>query len=203
MRILLLFIILNVIAGKLAFAAEMDTLHPGNATVGSTVDFNKSEEARPVDECRDLMPQLDSDYQDLINKIRDSRLSQQTSYDNYLSSFNKMTEVLFEMTSAKEEETKKISDSRDQLKDALVKYGQDKGAESSKALQDTYLNLTVRLYSAMMDSQKGLDSLKGELAQVESTRGQFEVTKQDMDSLDQQKLILEQKLINLKIRCQR
>lgn len=202
MRIFLLFVLLNILAGKLVFAHDSDVLHPGNATVVATVNYSDIE-GKAVEGCQAELAKADSDYQETINKIRDIKLSQQGSHENYLASFNKMTEVLFQMTAEKEEETKKISESRDDLKDALVNYNQDKGAENSKVLQDTYMNLTVRLYSAMMDSQKGLESLKGELAQVESTRGQFEVTKQDLDSLDQQKLALEQKLINLKISCQK
>lgn len=187
---LVLFILLNLFAGALVYAQTADTV--GDIEVSPVV---------ATQSCEELIARTDSDYQDINNKIRDARLSQQTSYQDYISSFNKMTELLFQMTNSREEETKKLVENRDQLKDSLVAFNTQKTPESSKNLNETYMNLTVRLYTAMLDSQKNLESLKSELAQVESTRGQYDLTKKDFEAMDQQKLSLEAKLINLKIRC--
>lgn len=155
-----------------------------------------------VDECKDVLPQLEADYQETEQKYRSLNLGSQNSQENYLLSFNEMTQVLFQMTEARELETDKISLSRDQLRESLNRFNQNKNSENSKALQDHYLDLTVRLYSAMMDSQKGLETLKGQISQVEANRGQYEKAQKELESLDHQKLALEAKLISLKIKCQ-
>ena len=154
-----------------------------------------------VSDCKDLLPQVESDYKELQQKYKNLNQSSLSAQDGYFTSFNQMTQVLFDVTAEREEETRKISQSRDQLRTALQNYNIDKSAESSKVLQDRYLDLTVRLYSTLMDSQKILESLKGQMSQVEATRGQFTSTRQELEALDHQKLAMEAKLISLKIKC--
>ena len=113
-----------------------------------------------------------------------------------------MTERLFQVVSEREQETAKLSESRNQLRNSLTQFNQQKTAESSKSIQDNYMELTIRLYSSLMDSQKILESLKTQLTGVEVNRGSMDKTRRQLELTDQQRLALEEKLINLKIRCQ-
>jgi hypothetical protein len=105
------------------------------------------------------------------------------------------------MTEAREQETQNISAGRDQLRLALQNFNSQKSDETSIKLQESYLNLTVQLYTAMMESQKSLNTLKTEVSKVEGTRSQYTNSKSELDSLDVQKLAIEAKLVNLKIKC--
>lgn len=154
------------------------------------------------DPCKDLLPQAEADYQALSEKYRQIKSGQQSSYESYTGSFSEMTDVLFRLTEEKEQETLAISGSRDQLKTSVQKFNENRSAENSKALQDNYMDLTVRLYSSVMDGQKILATLKSQLSKVEATRSQFETSKTDLEKIDYQRLALEGKLISLKIRCQ-
>jgi len=156
----------------------------------------------PQDPCKDLLPQAEKDYQALAEKYQQIKSGQQNSYESYTGSFSEMTDVLFRLTEEKEQETKAISGSRDQLKVSVQKFNDNRSAENSKALQDQYMDLTVRLYSSVMDGQKILETLKSQLFKVESTRSQFENSKAELEKIDHQRLALEGKLISLKIRCQ-
>ncbi len=154
------------------------------------------------DPCKDLLPQAEKDYQALAEKYQQIKSGQQNSYESYTGSFSEMTDVLFRLTEEKEQETKAISGSRDQLKVSVQNFNDNRSAENSKALQDQYMDLTVRLYSSVMDGQKILETLKSQLFKVESTRSQFENSKAELEKIDHQRLALEGKLISLKIRCQ-
>lgn len=154
------------------------------------------------DPCKDLLPLAEKDYQALTEKYQQIKSGQQNSYESYTGSFSEMTDVLFTLTEAKEQETKAISGSRDQLKVSVQNFNENRSPENSKALQDQYMDLTVRLYSSVMDGQKILETLKSQLFKVESTRSQFESSKSELEKIDHQRLALEGKLISLKIRCQ-
>jgi hypothetical protein len=156
----------------------------------------------PKDDCRDLLPQIESDYKEVEQKYRSLNNGTLTSQESYLVSFNQMTQVLFKMVQDREEETAKISQSRDRMRSSVEQFNQQNTAENSKNLQDDYLDLTVRLYSTLMDAQKNLETLKSQLSQIEATRGQLETTRQEMEALDHQKLAMEGRLISLKIKCQ-
>lgn len=158
--------------------------------------------AEKVDDCKDLLPQMESDYKEIEAKYKALNEGSKNSQEGYLVSFNEMTRVLFQLTEARVEETQKIVDSRNQLSDALDKFNQGGSEETSKKLQEQYLDLTVRLYSAAMDSQAIVDTLKSQMAQVESTRGNYEHVQAELEILDHQKLALESKLVSLKIKCQ-
>lgn len=153
------------------------------------------------DPCRDLLPQAEKDSQELAEKYQQIKSGQQTSYEGYTGSFSEMTDVLFQLTEAKEQETARISESRDRLRDSVSNFNQERSAENSKLLQDQYMDLTVRLYSSVMDGQKILETLKSQLSKVEATRSQFENSKLELEKIDHQRLALEAKLISLKIRC--
>jgi hypothetical protein len=155
-----------------------------------------------IDDCKDLLPQIESDYHELELKYRNLNQSISSSQENYLVSFNQMTEILYQITLAREEEAQKMSVSRDQLKSSVQKFNQQRTDESAQRLQESYLDLTVRIYSSLMDSQKTLENLKSQLSQVETNRSQFFNSKQELEGLDHQKLAIEGKLISLKIKCQ-
>lgn len=168
---------------------------------------SKAEEPKPlktaatIDDCKDLLPQVESDYRELEAKYQSLRQNLPYLQENYLVSFNEMTETLFRMTEAREQETQNISAGRDQLRLALQNFNSQKSDETSAKLQESYLNLTIQLYTSMMESQKTLNSLKAEVSKVESTRSQYANSKSELDSLDEQKLAIEAKLVNLKIKC--
>jgi hypothetical protein len=183
----ILLIVIHTLAFSISHAADIAAV---------------TEKLEKRDDCKDVLPQLEIDLSDLENKYKNLNQSQQSSYEAYMGSFNQMTDSLFQVTSDREQETRKISDSRDQLKNSLIQFNQQKTAETSKALQDHYLDLTVRLYSSLMDSQKILESLKNQLSTVESNRSQMENNRKDLESMDLQRLALEEKIINLKIKCQ-
>lgn len=219
MKVLLLFFAFYFIVAQPLHAedlapaeAEMQAPVSGSDFEATQILGSKTESQRPEmqqaqppaaqDECKDLLPQMENDHRDLEAKYKSLSEGSRIAQDSYLLSFNDMTQVLFQLTEARVEETQKITASRDQLKEALEKFNQGNSAETSKKLQDQYMDLTVRLYSATLDSQKTLDALKTQISQVESTRGQYDSIRQEMDQIDQQKLALEAKLVSLKIKCQ-
>jgi hypothetical protein len=153
-------------------------------------------------DCQNLLPQMEADYKDLEQRYRDLNHGSLTSQESYMVSFNQMTQILFQMVKTKEEETLMLSQSRDRLRQSVGLYVEQGSSEASKKLQGDYLDLTVRLYSTLMDAQKSLETLKEQLAQVESNRGQLENGRQELEALDHQKLALEGRLISLKIKCQ-
>ncbi len=157
---------------------------------------------RPQNDCGDLLPQLESDYRELDQRYQLLSNGSLTSQESYLQSFNQMTQILFKMVEDREQETAQISLSRDRLRSSVESFKQQNSTEASKNLQSDYLDLSVRLYSTLMDSQKILETLKTQISQVESTRGQLEASRQELESLDHQKLAMEGKLISLKIKCQ-
>ena len=162
-----------------------------------------AEETIPVtDPCKDTLPALEISYNELSSQLSQERSNQAATNQEYFDSFNQMTDILFKLTDMKVLETQQIVENRDALKDSLTKFNIQRDQEAAKALQDSYFNLTVRLYSALMDSQKKLDGLKSGLAQVESRRTNSESSKQKLDEMDRQKLALEGPLVSLKIRCQ-
>ena len=176
-------------------------------TVTTTITQDPAPVQAPVaavepDECKDLLPLAEQDYAALTEKYQQIKSGQLDSYESYTGSFSDMTEVLFQLTDEKEQETKRITDSRDQLKTSVEKFNLDRSSENTKILQDQYMDLTVRLYSSVMDGQKILETLKSQLSKVEASRSQFEGSKQDLEKIDHQRLALEAKLITLKIRCQ-
>jgi hypothetical protein len=191
MKIFLLFLFIHLLAYSVVKAEEVAT----NNAPAAPVDA-------PKDDCRDLLPQIESDYKEVEQKYRSLNNGTLTSQESYLVSFNQMTQVLFKMVNDREEETAKISQSRDRLKNSVEQFNLQNTAENSKNLQDDYLDLTVRLYSTLMDAQKNLETLKSQLSQIETTRGQLETTRQEMEALDHQKLAMEGRLISLKIKCQ-
>ena len=173
------------------------------SAVTAPIASNEAVVTAPVgDACKDLLPQAEQDYQALSEKYQQIKSSQLDSYDGYTGSFGDMTAVLFQLTDEKEQETKRISDSRDQLKNSVERFNQNRSSENTKILQDQYMDLTVRLYSSVMDGQKILDTLKSQLSKVEANRSQFENAKLELEKIDHQRLALEAKLITLKIRCQ-
>lgn len=219
MKVLLLFFAFYFIVAQPLHAedlapaeAEMQAPVSGSDFEATQILGSKTESQRPEmqqaqppaaqDECKDLLPQMENDHRDLEAKYKSLSEGSRIAQDSYLLSFNDMTQVLFQLTEARVEETQKITASRDQLKEALEKFNQGNSAETSKKLQDQYMDLTVRLYSATLDSQRTLDALKTQISQVESTRGQYDSIRQEMDQIDQQKLALEAKLVSLKIKCQ-
>ena len=153
-------------------------------------------------ECRDLLPQIENDYRDLEQRYKSLNQGALTSQESYMVSFNQMTQILFQMVKVKEEETAMLSQSRDRLRSSVDQFTLQGSAEASKNLQSDYLDLTVRLYSTLMDAQKSLETLKTQLAQVEASRGQLETNRQELEALDHQKLAIEGRLISLKIKCQ-
>ncbi len=155
-----------------------------------------------LNECKDLLPQMERELSETESQFKNAGQSQQMAVEVYLGSFNQMTEKLFQVVSDKQRETAKLSESRNQLRNSLSQFNQQKTTETSKAIQDSYLDLTVRLYSSLMDSQKILESLKLQLSGVEGSRGSMEELRHQLESTDQKRLALEEKLINLKIRCQ-
>ena|GEM_PF-2736857 len=168
------------------------------ATVESTVAVSS-----PVDECKETLPQLEDQYSQVTMDIRNLNQSVTDSHDGYAQSFQTMTEALVELSHKKENELQKIADSRQALEDAVQKFNQDKNKDTSKALEDSYLNLTVRIYSQAMDSEQTIETLKSQMGQVEAARGQYEGSQKSQADLDAKKLELEGKIASLKIRCQK
>lgn len=201
MNMLLTFMIVCLGFSVYAWAEELPAKTEAVVVMGPEVE---PVPVAPVvqDDCKDLLPQAEKDYQELGDKYQQIKSGQQGSYESYTGSFSEMTDVLFQLTEAKEQETAKISESRDLLKNTVTQFNQDRSTENSKHLQDQYMDLTVRLYSSVMDGQKILDTLKSQLSKVEATRSQFETSKVELEKIDHQRLALEAKLITLKIRCQ-
>ncbi|MEZ0391256.1 MAG: hypothetical protein ACAH59_03510 [Pseudobdellovibrionaceae bacterium] len=154
------------------------------------------------DDCKDLLPQMENEHLELQAKYKSLKDGSLSAHDGYLVSFNEMTKVLFQLTQAKVEETQKITTSRDQLSEALRQYQSQANPETSKKVQDQYLDLTVRLYTAAVDAQKTVENLKAQISQVEATRGQYQSSQTEIDQIDQQLLATEAKLVSLKIKCQ-
>lgn len=155
-----------------------------------------------VDDCKDILPRMESDYREVERRSRDLDSESRASQETYLLSFNQMTETLFQMSESREMETQKISLGRDAFRDSLKAFDQNKSRENSRALQDHYLNLTMLLYSSMADSQKSLEKLKAQISHIEKARNQYISFQREMESLDRKKLDIEAKLISLKIKCQ-
>jgi len=190
MKIFFLFLVIHVLAYSVSKAEEAE-LVPSEPTVESRKD-----------DCQDILPQVESDYRELDQKYRLLSEGSATSQESYMTSFSQVTQILFQMVEDREQETAMISQSRDKLRSSVEKFNQQSNLEASKNLQGDYLDLTVRLYSTLMDSQKILETLKNQISQVETTRGQLEMSRQELESLDHQKLAMEGKLISLKIKCQ-
>lgn len=155
----------------------------------------------PVDECKDRLPTLQEELRSLEIKYADLRQNQSRLQEEYLGKFNEMTQVLMTMAKAREEETRKISQSRDQLKISLQKFNEIRTDETSKSLQENYLDLTLKLYTSFKDSQKSLEELKSQLNQIESSRSGYLNAIAELESFDHQKLAIEAKMVNLKIKC--
>lgn len=225
MKIFLLFLFIHLFAYSVVKAEEssaMQTQMPAaasdagsdqssQAALGSGPDLSGQTAAssaaalsshRPADDCRDLLPQLEADYREIEQRNRMLSNGSMTSQETYLQSFHQVSQVLFKMVEDREQETALISQSRDRLRQSLDRFNQTGSTEASRNLQSDYMDLTVRLYSTLMDSQKILETLKSQISQVESTRGQLEANRQELESLDHQKLAIEGKLISLKIKCQ-
>lgn len=199
MKVFLLFLFIHICAYSMAKAEESEGSDSSSQAAAVTT---ASEPNAKVDDCKDLLPQVESDYHELELKYRNLNQSISTSQENYLISFNQMTEILYQITLAREEEVQKMSVSRDLLKNSVQKFNQQRTEESAQKLQESYMDLTVRIYSSLVDSQKTLENLKSQLSQVETNRSQFFNSKQELESLDHQKLAIEGKLISLKIKCQ-
>lgn len=182
--------------------SEMEKSVEAKAETKSASEAETKTKIKNLNECKDLLPQMERELSETESQFKNAGQSQQMAVEVYLGSFNQMTEKLFQVVSDKQRETAKLSESRNQLRNSLSQFNQQKTTETSKAIQDSYLDLTVRLYSSLMDSQKILESLKLQLSGVEGSRGSMEELRHQLESTDQKRLALEEKLINLKIRCQ-
>lgn len=231
MKIFLLFLFIHLLAYSVVRAADLPAVQNQAPAAGSilesesestegaqpamTTDSNTglSEVAVPSlgaepsirhqrDDCRDLLPQLEADYREIETRNRMLSSGSMSSQEAYLQSFQQVSQVLFKMVEDREQETSLISQSRDRLRQSMEQFNQYGTTEASRSLQNDYMDLTVRLYSTLIDSQKILETLKSQISQVESTRGQLEANRQELERLDHQKLALEGKLISLKIKCQ-
>jgi hypothetical protein len=200
MKVFFLFLMIHLLAYNIAkaqdIAASPQTLVPSAVSAAVLV------EAKPEDECRVLLPQLETEYKELEAKFKTVTAGVATSQESYLVGFSQMTEILFQMVKSREEETAAISQSRDRLQNSMSNLSAFDSPEATKNLQGDYLDLTVRLYSSLMDAQKSLETLKTQLSLAETSRGQLDLQKQELEALDHQKLAIEGKLISLKIRCQ-
>jgi len=200
MKIFFLFLVIHVLAYSVSKAEEAELI-PSAVSPAIMVEVLPTMDSRK-DDCQDVLPQVESDYRELDQKYRMLSNGAVSSQENYMTSFSQVTQILFQMVEDREQETAMISQSRDKLRGSVEKFNQQSGLEASKNLQGDYLDLTVRLYSTLMDSQKILETLKSQISQVETTRGQLEMSRQELESLDHQKLAMEGKLISLKIKCQ-
>lgn len=200
----------QIFAANLAFAQEaMDAnaeIRFENesevAPLGSEVVSDVPADNPVIDICSTL-PQLETEYLDIDRQSRSSDRASSQTYRSYVSSFNDMTQVLFELSQSKREEMQRIDEAEQSLRDSLATFNDKKDLKNSKELQDQYMNLTVRLYSSAMDGQKTVDQLKKALAQVENSRARYDTLKQEPIDLENKKLQLEGKIISLKIRCRR
>ncbi|MGZ5280147.1 MAG: hypothetical protein ACXWC9_09405 [Pseudobdellovibrionaceae bacterium] len=192
MKIFFLFLVIHVLAYSVSKAEEAGFVPSAEPTAVEG----------PKDDCQDVLPQVENDYSELDQKYRSLSNGSVNSQENYMTSLSQVTQVLFQMVEDREQETAMISQSRDKLRGSVEQFNQQSTLEASKNLQSDYLDLTVRLYSTLMDSQKILETLKSQISQVETTRGQVEMSRQELESLDHQKLAMEGKLISLKIKCQ-
>ena len=206
------FLAIHFLAARLVFAENLpagaQTPSPAAVSVVSQPISSDAQTAQsmvaasiPVDECKENLPQLEEQYSQVTMDIRNLNQSLSESHDGYAQSFQTMTQALIELSHKKEDELQKIIQSRVALEDAVQKFNQDKTQETSKALQDSYLNLTVRIYAQAMESQPTIEALQTQIGQVESARGQYEGTQKSQADLDAKKLELEGKIASLKIRC--
>jgi hypothetical protein len=156
-----------------------------------------------VDECKDTLPQMESDYSQVIMDIRNLNQNLTGAHEEYLKSFQQMTQALVDLSLKKEDDLKKIMESREALQQAMQKFSEDDSQENSKAVQDNYMNLTVRLYAQAMEGSNTVEALKSQLIGVEEARAQYENSQKSQADLDAKKLDLEGKLASLKIRCQK
>lgn len=204
MKVIAVLIVIHLMAYSFAEAQTAgETSQPDVKTLPeSSKDVFEPVTNSQADACKNILPQIEAKYQEIEQKYRSLEVGTQASQESYLVSFNQMTEVLFQMTEARELETQKISQGRNALREALIRFDQNKNPENSGALQEQYLNLTMLLYASMMDSQKTLETLKSRLSQIESTRTQYLNSQKEVESLDYERLALEAKLISLKIKCQ-
>ena len=196
------FLAIHFLAVRLVSAENLpagaQTPSPAAVTMAATPTA-----PNPMDECKETLPQLEDQYSQVTMDIRNLNQSVTDSHDGYAQSFQTMTEALVELSHKKENELQKIADSRQALEDAVQKFNQDKNKDTSKALEDSYLNLTVRIYSQAMDSEQTIETLKSQMGQVEAARGQYEGSQKSQADLDAKKLELEGKIASLKIRCQK
>lgn len=190
MKILALFVLIHFFAYTMARAQE--SAAPAIAAAAAV---------KPADDCRDLLPQVEAEERLNEQKFQTLRQGLSGVQENYLIAFNQMTQLLFQISQSREEETRKISESRDLLKNSLQQFNDQKSEESSKSLQENYLNLTVLLYSGLSESQKTIETLKTHLGQVEAARSTYVNARNELEQLDQQKLALEARMVSLKIKC--
>lgn len=216
--IILIFAV-HMLAANLGFAqnAEVslsaDEIRFEQENLGSSAtaeDFFQEQQGTPqvsvqkiAEECVTVLPQLEEEYQNIDKQSRASDKVTSQTYRNYVSSFNDMTQVLFDLAQAKRDELARINEAEQSLKNSLATFNDKKNAQNSKELQDQYMSLTVRLYSSAVDGQKTIDQLKKSLAQVESARAQHDALKQAPVDLENKKLELEGKIVSLKIRCRK
>ena len=204
MKIVLLLLFIHLFAYSVVKAQETVVV-PSAVSSAVLVEANLPQDDKNQiqrDECKDLLPQLETDLREIETKSRNLSESTLSSQENYLNNFNQMTGILFQMVQAREAETAQISASRDRLRSSVEQFDLQRTSANSQNLQSQYLDLTMRLYASLMDGQKSLEILKTQLSQVESTRGLLESTRQEMEALDHQRLAIEGKLISLKIKCQ-
>lgn len=185
-------------------SVENQTVDESGKQTSLGVDPNLAKSSVPArqDLCMDTLPQVESSYRSLEQKYQQIELLQRQSYENYTGSFSKMTDVLFELTDQKEQETKKILESRDLLKNAVEIFNENRSSDNTQKLQKQYMDLTMHLYTAVNDGQKILETLKNQLGNVEANRNEYEKSKMAFEQVDQERLALEGKYISLKIRCQ-
>lgn len=219
--VVVLFFAIQFLAAKLVFAEEAQANSDAaptatvalpvsaataiaKATIPAAVsDAVDAKPANPAEECKENLAQLENDYQQVVMDIRNLNQNVNGSRDEYMKGFQQMTQALVDFSQKKEDELKKIMESRQALQAAMQKYAAQGDEDNSKNLQDSYMNLTVRLYAQAMEGQNTIDTLKSEMNGIESVRSQYEVSQKSQADLDEKKLELEGKMASLKIRCQK
>jgi hypothetical protein len=176
---------------------------PASTIVAASSDAVDAKPANPAEECKENLAQLENEYQQVVMDIRNLNQNVNSSRDEYMKGFQQVTQALVDFSLKKEDELKKIMESRQALQVAMQNYAEQGSDENSKALQDSYMNLTVRMYAQAMEGQNTIDALKGQMNSIESVRSQYEVSQKSQADLDEKKLDLEGKMASLKIRCQK
>ncbi len=205
MKTILLLIAIHILASTVAKAETTEM--PVETRVEAPAEALESEilpvasPKPPVDECKETLPQIENEYRELETRFHTLRQNLGSVQESYLTSFNQMTQVLFQITQAREEETALMARNRDQLRESMQKFNDLKSDETSRQLQEKYLNLTLQIYSSLSQSQKTLESMKSQLQQVEASRSNYISNRQEIDQIDHQKLALEAKMVSLKIKC--